>query len=200
VHVNNLALGQAASPSLVRGRDQSDQERTASERRPILVVGADADFGQALGRQLLADGYHVTLAHTAGHAAVLAAARTPCLVVLGELDPPRGALDLLEAIRRRQPAGKHGPWPPGVPVIVLSSAAEQTDLLRAFDAGADDFLARPIQYLELRSFISSTRRHVISSSGAKNRRLRTAPVVGWSIRPRPGSGGKTREILRRRVA
>ena len=151
MHVNNLALGQAASPSLVRGRDQSNQERTASERRPILVVGADADFGHALGGQLVADGYHVTFAHTAGHAAVLAASQTPCLVVLGELDPPRGALDLLEAIRRSQPAGEHGPWPPGVPVIVLSSAAEQTDLLRAFDAGADDFLARPVQYLELRA-------------------------------------------------
>jgi len=151
VHVNNLALGQAASPSLVRGRDQPNHERTASKLRPILVVGADADFGHALGGQLLADGYQVTLAHTAGHAAVLAGAQTPCLIVLGELDPPRGALDLLEVIRRRQPAGEQGSWPPDVPVIVLSSAAEQTDLLRAFDAGADDFLARPVQYLELRA-------------------------------------------------
>jgi DNA-binding response OmpR family regulator len=151
VHVNNLALGQAASPSLVRGRDQPNQERTASARGPIFVVGADAGFGRALGGQLLADGYQVKLAHTASRAAVLAAAQTPRLIVLGELDPPRGALDLLEAIRRRQPAGEQGSWPPDVPVIMLSSATEQTDLLRAFDAGADDFLTRPVQYLELRA-------------------------------------------------
>ncbi len=151
MHVNNLALGQAASPSLIQGRDTSHPQRVRRERDWILVVETDTDIGQQLGDQLLADGYNVTLAHTAGHAALLAAAHTPHLVVLGELDPPRGALDLLEAIRHRQPAGEQGPWPPGVPVIVLSSAAKQTDLLRAFDAGADDFLARPVQYLELRA-------------------------------------------------
>jgi len=36
-------------------------------------------------------------------------------------------------------------------VIILSSSSHQADLLRAFDAGADDVLARPPAYLELRA-------------------------------------------------
>ena len=57
------------------------------------------------------------------------------------------------------------PWPQGVPVIVLSSRAEQTDVLRAFEAGADDFLARRASYLELRARL----RAVLRRCGATQR-------------------------------
>ena len=68
-------------------------------REPILVVEADADFGRALVEQLAADGHPAELARTASHAEMTAGARPPRLVVLGELDSPRGTLDLLETIR-----------------------------------------------------------------------------------------------------
>jgi DNA-binding response OmpR family regulator len=125
-------------------------------RDSILVIEADTNLGRALVEQLAADGYPVELALTARHASSMVAVRPPVLVVLGELDSPRGALDLLEQIRGHDPealAGKEvsAPWRFDLPVIVLSTHAEQPDLLRAFEAGADDFLARPAEYLELRA-------------------------------------------------
>jgi DNA-binding NtrC family response regulator len=84
-------------------------------REPILVVEADADFGRALVEQLAADGHPAELARTAGHAEVTADARPPRLVVLGELDTPRGTLDLLETIRGQDPQALErqtaSPWP-----------------------------------------------------------------------------------------
>jgi DNA-binding response OmpR family regulator len=143
----------AANPVAVEPCDAPPA--TSSDRDRILVVESDDVLGRALAEQLAADGHPVELAHTEGHARLLAAARPPSLLVLGELDAPRGALDLLESIRSGQPHGAGGevlsPWAAGLPVIVVSSRKTQIDLLRAFEAGADDYLPRPVGYLELRA-------------------------------------------------
>lgn len=125
-------------------------------RESILIVEADANLGRSLVEQLAADGHPAELALTAGQASSVAGMRPPGLVVLGELDSKRGALDLLEKIRGRDPetSANHeaaSPWRYELPVIVLGARMEQPDLLRAFEAGADDFLARPAGYLELRA-------------------------------------------------
>ncbi len=138
---------------------------TSGDRRPILVIGADAGLGREIVEQLAADGHPAQLARTAEHARVLAAGRPPQLVVLGDLDTPRGSLDLLESIRGEDHDRGHGQtclWPRGLPVIVLSSRAEQPDLVRAFEAGADDFLPRLVGYLELRARLRALLRRSVS--------------------------------------
>lgn len=130
---------------------------TSAGREPILVVEADADYGRALVEQLAADGHPAQHSRTASHAEMTAGAHPPRLLVLGDLRSPRGTLDLLEAIRRHDPkaSGRQtaSPWPRNLPVIVLSSRRTEPDMLRAFEAGTDDFVARPARYLELRARI-----------------------------------------------
>jgi DNA-binding response OmpR family regulator len=116
---------------------------------PILVVDSDPNLGRAIADQLIADGYQVQLARTAEHARVLSRATAPALAVLGNIDCPRGALQLLEEIRESDRL--NNPWDEALPTIVLSSRAHELDVLRAFEAGADDFIARPPRYLELRA-------------------------------------------------
>jgi DNA-binding response OmpR family regulator len=131
----------------------------------VLVVEADAAIGGMLVEQLIADGYPAELAHTAEHARSLAAARVPKLAVIGDLDTTRGALDLLEEIREAD--REHASWTRELPVIVVSSRAQELDTLRAFEAGADDFLARPARYLELRARLRAVLRRSESVSGAE---------------------------------
>ncbi|HXR28013.1 MAG TPA: response regulator transcription factor [Solirubrobacteraceae bacterium] len=114
----------------------------------ILLVESERELGRIIAEQLAADGYRVELARTAEHARILARAANPTLAVLGSLDPPRGALALLEEIR----GSRRGEvWDRALPAIVLGARAYELDVLRAFEAGADDFLARPARYLELRA-------------------------------------------------
>ncbi|HXA55603.1 MAG TPA: response regulator transcription factor [Solirubrobacteraceae bacterium] len=114
---------------------------------PVLVVEHDAEIGCPLVGQLGADGYRARLAGSAEHARALAVSDPPAVVVLGELRPRRAALKLLAEIR----SGGHGAWRADLPAIVCGAPAQEPDLLRAFDAGADDFLAHPPRYLELRA-------------------------------------------------
>jgi DNA-binding response OmpR family regulator len=126
---------------------------SADAARPILVVESDRHLGQAIAQQLIADGFNVELAHTAEHARILAGTSAPKLAVLGMLDSAPGALELLREIRA---AGQRGtPWNRGLPAIVVGAHARELDMLRAFEAGADDFMIRPAAYIELRGFISS---------------------------------------------
>jgi DNA-binding response OmpR family regulator len=113
------------------------------------VIESDAGVGHVLVEQLEADGYRAELARTAEHARMLAQRSQLRLALLGELDSPTGALELLQEMRDIAPG--RADWARDLPVIMLGAGANDLDMLRAFDSGADDFLARPVRYLELRA-------------------------------------------------
>ncbi len=115
----------------------------------ILVVESDRRLGEALASQLAADGFRVELARTVRHARMLASESRPELALLGHLESPRGSLELLEEIRRAD-SGR-GCWDSAMPAMVIGGSGRELELLRAFEAGADDFLPMPLGYLELRA-------------------------------------------------
>jgi DNA-binding response OmpR family regulator len=118
----------------------------ASSGASVLLVESDPDVGEALLGELMADGYRVALARSAEHARVLATHEPPRLALVGTLAAPRGALAMVEEIR-----GAGTPtWPADLPVVLLSARRDEVALVRAFEAGADDFLPRPPGIAELR--------------------------------------------------
>ncbi len=141
--------------------DPSIEVDDGSREAAILFVESDPSLAHELVEQLRADRFQAVLASGAEHARTLARMHHVRAVVLGALEPPRGALDLLEEIRRASEVTGTGPhWDACLAVIVIGSGAGQLELLRAFDAGADDFIAAPASYLELRARLRALLRRV----------------------------------------
>jgi len=110
------------------------------EPATIVVVEDDANIAALVELYLRDAGFRVSLATTGERALDLIRARPPVLVVLdvglaGRLD----GFDVATALR----AGSQ------VPILMLTARDGEDDRLRGFEAGADDYLAKPFSPREL---------------------------------------------------
>jgi DNA-binding response OmpR family regulator len=106
----------------------------------ILLVEDDAHMAEGLAYNLGRNGYEVLTARDGRAGLVAALGQRPALVILDLMLP---LLDGFHVLERLRAAGSR------VPVIVLSAKADEVDKIRGFDAGADDYMAKPFGVGEL---------------------------------------------------
>jgi CheY-like chemotaxis protein len=106
------------------------------ERPRILVVEPNRTNLGVLARRLAEHGYRVTAADS-GPAAIAELYRLPIDLVLAELDMPRmSGGELARAIRGEVQ------WN-DIPVMLITGKSKPKDLVRAYEAGADDVIVKP---------------------------------------------------------
>jgi len=108
----------------------------------ILLVEDNAGLAEGLRDNLELEGFDVTIAADGRSALAEVARRTPDLIILDLMLPPP-ELDGYHVLRRLREDGL------GVPILILTARGEETDKVRGFRIGADDYVTKPFGLLEL---------------------------------------------------
>jgi diguanylate cyclase (GGDEF)-like protein len=111
-----------------------------------LVVDDSAVYRKLIGDHLRSWSFGVTLAETGSEAwKILEQPDSPKLVLLDWVLPDLDGIELCQRIRQ---AGSSGPY---VYVILLTSNEGRQNMLDAMQAGADDYLVKPFDELQLKA-------------------------------------------------
>jgi len=120
----------------------------------ILVVDDEDLLVKGIRFNLQNEGYEVISGSTGIDAVTLAQNENPNLIVLDVMMPEMDGLTACTKIRAFS----------DVPIILLTAKADDMDKLIGFDHGADDYLTKPFNILELKARI----RALLRRSGALN--------------------------------
>jgi DNA-binding response OmpR family regulator len=122
----------------------------------ILLVEDDSVLTTFLADNLSADGYEPIVAETVRDGLRELEFRRPDLAIIDLGLPDGSGLALIERVRTAD--GIVSRLDPSVPLVVLSARASDIDRVRGFERGADDFVAKPFSYGELRLRIAAVLR------------------------------------------
>jgi two-component system, OmpR family, KDP operon response regulator KdpE len=124
----------------------------------ILVVDDEPAIRRFLRTSLSAQGFQIEEA-AGGEAALELLRKTPIDVLVLDLGMPD--IDGFEVIRRLRSSGS------AIPIIVLSSRADEKGKVEALDLGADDYVTKPFGIDELLARVRAALRHRLQQQGEK---------------------------------
>jgi DNA-binding response OmpR family regulator len=117
---------------------------TDRETPLVLVADDEEDIRALVAFRLKRAGYEVITAADGEEALLLATTRLPDLAVLDMMMPKATGLEVTHSMRE-QAATKD------IPVILLTARAQEVDVQRGFEAGADDYVKKPFSPQDLQA-------------------------------------------------
>jgi DNA-binding response OmpR family regulator len=130
----------------------------------VLVVDDEPLIVEFLAENLRADDFTVITAASGEEAIDVLAASRPDVVLLDVVLPDMSGYDVCRRVR--QGDAVNDPWDPDLPIIMLSAKAEHTDRVRGLNRGADDYVTKPFNYLELLARIGAVLKRVTRARDA----------------------------------
>jgi DNA-binding response OmpR family regulator len=123
------------------------------DRATLLIVEDDTATATFLADNLTADGFEMLVAENHRDAVRMLESKFPDVALIDLGLPDGDGLDLISRVREAD--GVATRINPDTPLMVLSGRGGELDRLRGFERGADDYLAKPFSYPELRARVNS---------------------------------------------
>lgn len=115
----------------------------------VLLVEDEPNICNLISTMLENAGYQALVAQTCTMAQTMYASHVPDLVILDLGLPDRDGSTFLEAVRLESLT----------PIIILSARSDETDKVKALDAGANDYVTKPFGSAELLARVRSALRN-----------------------------------------
>jgi two-component system response regulator MtrA len=105
----------------------------------ILVIEDDQSIAEMVGILLRTEGFDVSYCADGNQALNAFQVVSPDLVLLDLMLPGRDGIEVCRAIRNTS----------GVPIVMLTARSDTSDVVTGLEAGADDYIVKPIKNEEL---------------------------------------------------
>ena len=123
----------------------------------ILVVDDEKDIVSALEIYLKAEGYRVLTAYNGREALSVAAREDVHLILMDIMMPVMDGLTAMAQLRQTS----------NVPVILLTAKSEDTDKVLGLNVGADDYITKPFNPVEMLARVRSQLRRYLHLGGGQ---------------------------------
>jgi diguanylate cyclase (GGDEF)-like protein len=120
-------------------------------RERILVVDDDVDIARFVEMNLKLEGFEVATAHDGPSALDTVAAFQPDLVILDVMMPEMDGVEVTRRLRAEATTS-------ALPIIMLTAKGQTVDKVLGLTAGADDYILKPFDTLELVARVRGTLR------------------------------------------
>lgn len=137
-------------------------------KQKILCVEDETAIRQMIRFSLEREGYDVIEAEDASQARDLIADSVPDLILVDWMLPDLSGPELIKRLRRDEVTRD-------TPVIMLTAKTEEDDMIQGLDAGADDYLSKPVSLKSLSARIKALLRR--SSGFNEDNRLQQGRLI-----------------------
>ncbi|WP_026941433.1 phosphate regulon transcriptional regulator PhoB [Hellea balneolensis] len=108
----------------------------------VLIVEDEDSLATLLEYNFEKEGYEVGIARDGEEALLLAAERTPDIILMDWMLPKLSGVEACRRLRRREETQT-------TPIIMLTARGDETDRITGLDYGADDYIVKPFSIPEL---------------------------------------------------
>lgn len=111
-----------------------------SPARNVLIIDDDTDILKVLKANLEMHDYSVTTASSWKEGKRALSEQKPDLIILDVMLPDGNGIEICRVVREKQPA---------LPIIMLTAKDKISDKVMGLESGADDYMVKPFETLEL---------------------------------------------------